>query len=193
MELSPITIFQNWFKKQLRVSKDKIPSACCLSTIGLDGFPNARFLSLKEIVNNNFIITGQLTSRKGLEINNNNKVALTFWWAETGRQVRIQGTATKISSELSDKYFNERNRDSRIVSIVSNQGKKIQNIDLLLEKYHRLDSELNINQLKRPKNWGGFEIKPIRIEFLEFQSSRFHKRYLYELNNNKWTKKLLQP
>lgn len=191
--MSPIELFNKWYNEELNLTTVKIPSACCLSTIGIDGFPNARFVSLKEVTSNHFIITGPTTSRKGIEINSNNKVALTFWWTETERQVRIQGTATKISEKLADKYFAERNRESQIVSIISNQGKEIKNIDMLIQKYSEAEKQFFNIKLKRPEDWGGYLIEPLRIEFLEFKPNRFHERKLYEFSNRNWSLKQLQP
>lgn len=191
--MTPIELFNKWFNEELNLTTVKIPSACCLSTIGIDGFPNARFVSLKEVTENHFIITGPRTSRKGIEINTNNKAALTFWWTETERQVRIQGTASKISEKLADKYFAERNRESQIVSIISNQGKEIKNIEMLIQKYSEAEKQFLNKPLKRPENWGGYLIEPLRVEFLEFKPNRFHERKLFELKNEKWIMKHLQP
>lgn len=191
--MNPIKTFENWLHQQLKISKDKLPMACCLSTIGLDEFPNARFVSLKDVINDNFIVTGQLTSRKGIEINHNNNVALTFWWADTNRQIRIQGIATLLPSVLADKFFYERNRDSQIVSIISNQGEEIFDLQDLMHKYNHLEKLGNEYKLERPECWGGYFIKPTRIEFLEFQTTRFHSRLLYEQKNNSWIIKQLQP
>lgn len=193
MEMKPIEQFNKWFKEELNLTKVKIPTACCLSTIGVDSFPNARFVSLKDVVENNFIVTGPLTSRKGIEINATNKVALTFWWTETERQVRIQGNATQITEQLADKYFSERNRDSQIVSIVSEQGQEIESIEILTKKYENIEMKFSNKTLTRPENWGGYLIDPIRIEFLEFKLTRFHERMLYELTNGQWTIKQIQP
>jgi pyridoxamine 5'-phosphate oxidase len=191
--MTPIELFNKWYEEELNYSKVRIPSACCLSTIGTDGYPNARFVSLKEVVENNFIVTGSLTSRKGIEIKADNKIALTFWWIETERQVRIQGSAKKFSEKLADKYFMERNRDSQIVSIVSEQGEEIEYLDILIKKYENIEIKYSNKTLKRPNNWGGYLIKPIRIEFLEFRPTRFHDRKLYELSNGQWKSKQLQP
>jgi pyridoxamine 5'-phosphate oxidase len=193
MENNPIDKFKKWFDEEINLTKVSIPTACCLSTVGIDNFPNARFISFKGIAENNFIVTGTITSRKGLEINENNKVALTFWWTETERQVRIQGNATLISVELADKYFAGRSRESQIVSIVSNQGQTLNDIDILNKKYQDLETKFNNQNLTRPENWGGYSIEPIRIEFLEFQPTRFHYRKLYQLKDGQWTKTEIQP
>lgn len=191
--MNPLIIFESWLQEEINLTQVRIPSACCLSTIGLDGYPNARFVSLKEVIDDCFVVTGPMDSRKGLEINQINKVALTFWWVESERQVRIQGRATHLSLPLADKYFSERNKDSLIVSIVCKQGQELLNIDELLEKYNKIDQNLGSNTLRRPDNWGGYAIKPTRIEFLEFKPTRFHNRKLYILENQKWILKTLQP
>ncbi len=193
METNPIEIFREWFTQEMNVTKVVIPTACCLSTIGIDNYPNARFVSLKGIESNNLIVTGTTSSRKGLEINQTNKIALTFWWTKTERQVRIQGDATQISNELADKYFAERNRDSQIVSIISNQGKKIKDIETLNKRYNEIEATFINQNLTRPENWGGYSIEPIRIEFLEFKPNRFHNRQLFQLIKGLWTKSELQP
>jgi pyridoxamine 5'-phosphate oxidase len=193
METSPIKIFKEWFSEELQLTKLSIPTACCLSTIGTDNYPNARFVSLKGIGESNFIVTGTITSLKGIEINLVNKVALTFWWTETERQVRVQGNANTLDSNLADKYFSERNRDSQIVSIVSNQGQKLKDIRELNEKYQEVETTLSNQALTRPENWSGYSIDPIRIEFLEFKPTRFHNRKLFELENGQWRQTELQP
>lgn len=191
MKINPIYQFKQWFKLQLAETNVKLPAACCLSTIDLNNFPNARFVSLKEVAETGFIITSSFTSGKGVDIANNNKVALTFWWPETESQIRIQGEATRISDELADRYFAERNRESQIVSVVSEQGKDLTNPEHLQRKYDLIDNE---NQtIERPCNWGGYLIVPKRIEFLAFKRTRFHDRTLFEMINGEWISKKLQP
>jgi pyridoxamine 5'-phosphate oxidase len=187
----PIQLFTKWFDEELKQSKARIPTAVCLSTIGIDDFPNARFVSFKELVDNSFIITGPLNSKKGTEIEDNDKVALTFWWTETERQIRIQGLATKISEQLADKYFNERNVNSQAVSSICEQGKEIKNLEQLEKKVLEKVSERT--KIKRPQSWSGYSIKPIRIEFMEFKKTRFHDRKLYEIGNGEWNVKQIQP
>jgi pyridoxamine 5'-phosphate oxidase len=184
MESTPIMLFQSWYAEELAISQVLIPSACCLSTIGLDGFPNARFLSLKEVREGKFIITGPLDSRKGLEIDKCLKVALSFWWEGTGRQVRVQGTVKKISAKEADRYFFERNKESQVVATVSRQGMLLEDIEELEQKYHE---PLEIN---RPAQWGGVAIDPIRMEF---SASRFHRRVWYEKLGEEWKSSRLQP
>ena len=190
---TPIELFNDWFAQEKSLTKVRLPAACCLSTVGTDGFPNARFVSLKAVEDNGFVITGNLSSRKGMEIDSDTKVALTFWWPETERQVRIQGTASKITEQLADQYFAERNRDSQIVSIVSRQGQEIDDLRTLVHQYEQTNAQFSNKPLNRPADWGGYLIEPVRIEFLEFKPTRFHHRTLYEWIDEQWQTKQIQP
>ncbi|RNC86245.1 MAG: pyridoxamine 5'-phosphate oxidase [Winogradskyella sp.] len=189
--LKPIDLFSSWYSEEQKLSKREIPSAVCLSTIGTDGFPNARFVSLKEVRNNTFIVTGPLDSKKGIEIGANPNVALTFWWTETNRQVRIQGIAKYITDDLAEQYFNDRSRASKAVSRLSKQGEEIADLKTLENDIQSLISDSS--EIERPMYWSGFSIQPIRIEFMQFETSRFHKRTLYEYLDGEWHSKLIQP
>jgi pyridoxamine 5'-phosphate oxidase len=119
--MDPIKLFTKWYQEEQHLCNIKIPSACCFSTNGLDGYPNARFVSLKEVLDGRFIITGPVSSRKGREILKSTKTSLSFWWTVTERQVRIQGDATKISDQHADNYFNERSRNHSLFHLSANK------------------------------------------------------------------------
>ncbi|MFC4221240.1 pyridoxine/pyridoxamine 5'-phosphate oxidase [Flagellimonas marina] len=189
--MTPIEIFKKWFDDEKTLSTSGVPSAVCLSTIGLDGFPNARFVSLKALIDDCFIITGPLNSRKALEMKKQDKVALTFWWPHSERQIRIQGLSTGIRDELAVIYFGERSRISQAVSSISKQGEAIENLTVLETKVLEMASEGT--KINRPNHWGGFSIQPIRIELMEFKKNRIHERKMYEFENGSWTVRQIQP
>jgi pyridoxamine 5'-phosphate oxidase len=191
--MNPFQIFLAAHGQELLKSKLRIPSACCLSTIGLDGYPNARFVAFKEMKNEAFIVCGPLHSRKSVEMTHDPKVALTFWWTATEIQVRIQGDAVQIPASDADKYFRERAREVQIISLVSMQGQPVEDMEALNSKLLEKEAALENEDIQRPENWGGYAINPLRIEFLEFNSSRFHKRTLFQKEGDLWTMKLLQP
>jgi len=191
--MDPFVLFEKWFSEEEEQSNLKLPAACCLSSVGVDGYPNARFVSLKKIERETFVITGPLSSRKGKEIVKNAKAALTFWWTSTERQIRIQGDVTLLSEANANLYFEQRNRDSKIVSTVFEQGSEIESVEHLQNQFREQKEKLGGQKLKRPENWGGFSIKPIRIEFMEFKKSRLHERKLYERGDNEWKMRILQP
>ncbi len=191
--MDPIALFNEWYQLELQESKLDIPSACCLSTIGLDGYPNARFVSFREVKNNRFVFTGSLASRKGIEASTNTKVALTFWWTATECQIRIQGNAIKISETDAKTYFGSRKRSAQLVSLISQQGKTMEDISKLEKEFHKLEVSMDTSKIPTPKNWGGFAIQPIRIEFLKFNSNRFHNRVVFHKLKKGWKRENLQP
>lgn len=192
---NPFKIFESWYSEQLKLSKGIIPSACCFSTVGDDGYPNSRYVSLKELKNESFVITGSLNSRKGNDVKNIPKVSLTFWWTETSKQIRVQGLAEKISEAESEKYFSKRNKASKIVSTVFKQGKSIESLKELSTRFEMGKSKYEDVAINKPEGWSGFYIKPIRIEFMEFMKTRLHKRILYHRIETEceWKKTYLQP
>jgi pyridoxamine 5'-phosphate oxidase len=193
MVMTPIELFKVWYSEEQKIGHTGVLSPCCLSTIGTDGFPNARFVSLKEIQNDCFIVTGTMSSRKGTEIEKNNKVALTFWWDATRKHIRVQGTATRINDDDADRFFYRRDRDSQIVSVVSRQGAELHDLEKLEMKYHEFERSYQDTLIQRPVDFGGYAISPVRIELMEFKETRFHIRTVYELNNGTWNHKYLQP
>ncbi|OUS01105.1 pyridoxamine 5'-phosphate oxidase [Flavobacteriales bacterium 33_180_T64] len=191
--MNPLEKFDKWYTEETKRSALRIPSACCLTSIGTDGYPNSRIVSLKEILENKFVITGPLNSKKGIELLTNPKASLTFWWTETERQVRIQGDAIQIEDKLADIYFSERNKESQIVSQICQQGTEIEDLTELTSLFEKSKTEYNNIKISRPKHWSGFYIIPKRIEFMQFKKDRFHFRELYTKDNNLWDKIILQP
>lgn len=191
--MNPIDLFESWFAEHKEMCNLKLPAACCLSTIGLDGFPNARYVSLKEVDDGAFVITGPSDSRKGMEMSNCPKVAITFWWSATGRQVRIQGNATLIPNSKAKVYFDQRNRESKIVSSIFQQGAEIESIESLQTQFEERKSSFGEKEISRPPNWGGVYIHPERMEFMQFRESRLHERSMYIKVEDRWKVKIIQP
>jgi len=168
----------------------RIPNACVLSTVGLDGFPNARGVAIKDVTDGRVVVTGPLTSRKGRELAANPRCALTVWWDGPGRQVRIQGTAALLSADEAGAIFAERSRESRLVAVVSRQGEPLHG-DELEVAYAALAASGEDPGV--PNSWGGWAITPHRVEFMEFSDERFHSRTLFERDGSGWTVTALQP
>lgn len=191
--MDPIKLFKEWYNEETATSGAGLPGACCLTTLGLDGFPNSRFVSLKEVINDCFIITGPMDARKGKEIAACSKVALAFWWPATQRQVRIQGTATPITPEAADKYFADRDIAAQLVSAICEQGKPVHDYDEMQAQFHKaLDAQEN-DVIARPAEWGGYAIAPFRIELMLFSATRLHDRNYFEQKNGGWVHQKLQP
>lgn len=189
---NPELQFDSWFENAV-TSKCDEPNAFILSTIA-NNRPHARVVLLKGIHQNEFIFYTNYLSSKGKEINENPHVSMTFLWLPLHRQVRIEGTVSKIPSHYSDDYFHKRPRGNQIGAIASPQSQEVSS-RLELEKYF-LKAEADnaeIKELTRPENWGGYGIAPTCFEFWQGRENRMHDRVRYEKNANSWILSRLAP
>ncbi len=187
VDANPIKQFSKWFIDA--ESKGLLDyNAMVLSTVS-NNKPSARVVLLKGLQEEGFVFYTNYNSRKGQELADNNNVALTFFWAEYERQVRVEGIVEKISAELSDKYFNSRPLDSRIGAIASPQSTVISSRDVLDEAVNNVKQS---NDIKRPEYWGGYKVKPQVIEFWQGRANRLHDRLRYVKEDN-WRIERLAP
>ncbi|MGY6521188.1 MAG: pyridoxamine 5'-phosphate oxidase [Mongoliitalea sp.] len=192
VDQNPIQQFNRWFEEALR-AKVLEANAMNLSTIGKDGFPSSRIVLLKG-VDQGFVFFTNYESSKGKELMENPKVALTFFWPELERQVRIVGRVAKVSSEESDEYFFSRPFSSQIGAWVSPQSKEIPDRAFLEAREAKYSEELRPETIKRPPHWGGYRVSPISLEFWQGRPSRLHDRIHYTLeSDNSWTLKRIAP
>lgn len=188
----PLKQFSIWFEEAVE-SKVLEVNAMCLSTLGLDGYPNGRIVLLKEL-DEGFVFFTNYQSEKGREIEDFPKASITFFWAELERQIRIQGDLNKISEEESDQYFFSRPFGSQIGAWASPQSQKISDRKILEDNLLSLQSKFTPETIKRPSHWGGFRLSPHRIEFWQGRPSRLHDRICYEKTEDQgWLISRLAP
>lgn len=190
-DLDPIDVFQRWLAEAQSAAGLSHPSAFCLSTVDEKGHPDARFVDLKEVGAQGFLFGTRLDSPKAQAIAQEPRVAMTFWWDQLERQVRIMGTANPASSEKADALFQSRSREARVVSVVSRQSHPLEDSD---ELNARVEQALGSGDPERPEYWGAFWVRPSRIEFLRFEESRLHERCVYvRREEGRWVKRWLHP
>lgn len=188
----PLLQFDKWLKEALLSECDE-PNAFILSTVR-DQRPRARVILLKGIHHNEFIFYTNYNSAKGDELNDNSKVAMTFMWLPLQRQVRIEGTVTKVSEELSDDYFQKRPRGSQLGAIASPQSKIVANREALEKMFSETETKFkNVEILPRPSHWGGYGVTPTLIEFWQGRNNRMHDRICYVKNGESWELQRLAP
>lgn len=191
MPENPIIALKNWVNQAIE-SKVHEPTAMNISTVGSDGFPSARMVLLKEIQDQGIVFFTNYLSQKGQEISNNPHVAVTFFWPELERQIRIKCVAKKLSDEANDEYFYSRPLTSQAGAIVSNQSSIINETDDLEALVNDLVNN-HKEDIKRPNHWGGYLLTPEYFEFWHGRASRIHDRVQYSKNGISWIKARLSP
>lgn len=191
--LDPIAQFSKWFE-EAKSANIKEPNAMILATVSTNGTPSARTVLLKELDTEGFIFYTNYTSAKAQDIDTNSNVSVVFLWKEIERQVRISGTAVRISASKSEAYFHSRPKGSQIGAWVSPQSDVIANRDILVERKKELEDKYKDEDLlPLPDFWGGYIIKPSKIEFWQGRPSRLHDRLRFQSENGKWTIDRLAP
>lgn len=179
----PFSQFGEWFShEESFINRDGDLSyeanAMVLSTATPSGMPSSRVVLLKSYSPEGFLFFTNYESKKGIEIAQNNRVALLFFWQKSMRQVRIEGVAQKISEEDSDKYFKTRPRESQASSSLSQQSRPLSDkaqFDKIIKNLAESNSEII-----RPANWGGYIVIPQYFEFWQGGSGRSHDRIIFK-------------
>jgi len=189
---NPFIQFENWMNEALKARVNE-PTAMSVATFGIDGFPDSRIVLLKDFDESGFTFFTNYTSNKGNSIAKNPAVGLHFFWPELERQIRISGYAEKTSNEISDRYFYSRPILSQIAAIASTQSSKIPSREFLDSQFESLKKNDYDENIKRPVNWGGYIVKPVKFEFWQGRESRLHDRILFEKENGNWLISRLAP
>lgn len=191
---NPLQQFQKWFYEVEAADGTDEPNAMTISTIGLDGFPKSRVVLMKKYTYEGFIFYTNYESEKGKAIAKNPSVCLSFFWPNLERQVIIKGNAEKIAENLSDGYFESRPRGSQLGAIVSKQSSVIPSRKALEDNLRELETASKGKEITRPKEWGGYLVRPISLEFWQGRSNRLHDRIRYSLQKDyNWKIERLQP
>ncbi|MEM6264701.1 MAG: pyridoxamine 5'-phosphate oxidase [Bacteroidota bacterium] len=188
----PIKQFDMWFKEILEVTELEA-NAMTLAT-SVEGQPSSRIVLLKGFDERGFVFYTNYQSRKSREMLANPKASLQFFWPELERQIRIEGEVRKVSEDESDVYYGKRDRGSQIGAWSSPQSEVLhsrEELERIVAHYSEEFKEMET--IPRPEYWGGWRLKPHRMEFWQGRPSRLHDRILYSLEGEMWKIERLAP
>lgn len=193
LSADPLLQFDRWFKEAM-TAKVQEPNAMNLATVSAKGTPSSRIVLLKGVEKSQFIFFTNYQSVKGKELDQNPACALTFFWPELERQVRIEGIAERIDEKASEEYFHSRPRTSQVGAWASPQSSVIKDRQILEDRVKEIEKRFDGKErLPKPNQWGGFGVSPHAIEFWQGRPSRLHDRIAYLLIDGVWKINRLAP
>ena len=192
MAADPMEMFARWLEEAIAGGIDE-PNAMTLATATMDGKPSARVVLLKEMTAHGFAFFTNYLSRKGRELLANPQAALVFDWHPMARQVRIEGGVELLSSEESDAYYLSRPENARIGAWSSPQSRIVKDRATLDALQREVERRFAQEPLPRPDHWGGYLVRPERIEFWQGRPDRMHDRLVYEKKEQGWNLQRLAP
>ena len=189
---NPVDQFSLWMQQALDLEIYD-PTAMTIATVNEEGQPSQRIVLLKHFDQDGFIFYTNYGSRKSNELDSNSKVSLHFPWHVIDRQVKICGTASKISPVESLKYFLSRPKESQIAAVASHQSEVLTSRSSLLDKFESIKQKFKDGDIPLPDYWGGYRIVPHEIEFWQGGANRLHDRFRYLRHENNWLIDRLAP
>jgi pyridoxamine 5'-phosphate oxidase len=189
---NPVEQFRAWFEAAVEAGVPE-PNAMHVSTVSADGRPDGRIVLIKDVSEGGFVFYTNYESRKGRQLTERPVAALTFFYPELERQIRIEGQVEKVSAEESDAYFNSRPRASQIGAWVSNQSRVVDSREVLENRQRELEIQFDGQTVPRPPHWGGFRVVPDALEFWQGRPSRLHDRIRYRKEGEQWIIERLSP
>lgn len=191
-DADPLHQLKLWLQEAIAAGVAE-PTAMNLATVAADGRPNARIVLLKGLDDGELTFFTNYESRKGVCLAGNPFAALTLFWPELERQIRIEGRVARLDPARSDAYFASRPHGSRIGALASQQSRPLADAHALAERAAALKAQYP-EQVPRPPHWGGYGLKADRVEFWQGRPSRLHDRVLYlPASDGGWTRSRLQP
>ena len=192
IDRDPIRQFQNWLDEAI-AAKIPLAEAMTLATATPDGRPSARMVLLKQVDHDGFVFFTNYRSAKAIQLDANPYAALVFYWNQLERQVRVEGSVVRTSIEESREYFQTRPRESQIGAWASAQSEVISGRDVLEQRAKELEGLYCDREVDCPEYWGGYRLKPERIEFWKGRVGRLHDRILYQREAGGWSIARLAP
>ena len=190
---NPLQQFRTWFYETKDAGGVDEVNAMTLTTVDAEGFPRGRVVLLKKYDEYGFYFYTNYNSDKARSLELNNKVSLSFFWPNMERQIIIKGTVKKTSNAESNNYWQSRPKGSKLGALVSNQSSIVKDRSELEDKIKKFEEEYEHKEVPRPKDWGGYLVTPLTIEFCQGRPKRHHDRIRNTLVDYDWIIERLQP
>jgi pyridoxamine 5'-phosphate oxidase len=188
---APLPLLEDWLTGAIEAGLPE-PNAMVIASVGAGGAPSVRLVLCKGIDEHGVVFFTNYGSRKARELEANPAASLVFPWHAVGRQVRVEGSAERVTDTESDAYFATRPRGAQLSAWASAQSDVVASRDILEARVMELD-ERYPGPVPRPPQWGGMRVVPWVVEFWQSRADRLHDRFVFRRNDTGWSIARLQP
>lgn len=188
----PLAQFARWLDDAEAIGMIE-PTAMTLATVDADGRPSARVVLMRGLREGALRFYTNYDSRKGVALAANPFAAATFWWDQLERSVRFEGRIEKLDATASTEYFHSRPRGSQIGAWTSAQSQVVDSRATLDAKLAGFQQRFDAREIPLPPFWGGYALRPDRIEFWQGRDNRLHDRLRFRLAEGAWVIERLEP
>ncbi|HZT12358.1 MAG TPA: pyridoxamine 5'-phosphate oxidase [Candidatus Baltobacteraceae bacterium] len=187
----PIEQLRLWIA-QARDAGNPEPNAMCLCTMG-ERYPSGRIVLLRGLDARGLTFYTSYFSRKAHDLARMPRAAAVFYWPQAERQVRVEGDVDRIPEEESEAYFASRPRGHQIGAWASEQSEAVEGREILEQRVADYEARFEGGDVPRPHSWGGYCLRPVRVEFWQGRANRMHDRLQFTRSPAGWTLARLQP
>ena len=192
LDADPLLQLNTWLHQAIDAELLE-PYAMNLATVDAAGQPSSRIVLLRGLDDRGLMFYTSYLSRKGVAISTNPRVALVFYWPQLERQVRVEGLAEQLSEQESDAYFASRPRGHQLSAWASEQSEPVESQALLAQRVEDYSARFEGEDVPRPHSWGGYLVRPHRIEFWQGRENRLHDRLEFVKDGTAWRLQRLSP
>jgi pyridoxamine 5'-phosphate oxidase len=191
LDVDPLEQLRRW-RSEAEDAGQLQPWAMTLATVGEDGLPSARVVLLRGLDQRGLVWFTNHGSRKGRDLAAVPHAAVVFQWDVLARQARATGPVEIIDRDESAAYFATRPRGHQLAAWASTQSEPLASRDELVRAFDEVSAAYP-DDVPLPTFWGGYRLRPERLEFWQGRQDRLHDRFAYRRDGDRWRIERLAP
>lgn len=191
---APGPLFAEWLDKALTDGVLE-PQVMTVSTAAADGTPSARVVMLRGVDSSDcaFVFAGDSGSGKGRDLAARPVAALTWYWPEHGRQIRMAGPVDVLGVQATRQDFLGRSAASRAAGLTARTSTPMSE-EAEYERELRAARALVADEPDRvPPTHTVYRLRAGQAEFFQADPTRWHRRLRYTREGEGWVRTLLRP